>query len=165
MSHTPPPPPPPAQPTGGLVPVGLGTRFGAKLLDWLILLIPNLVISVVVGGAGMSFRSSLDGRAIIASMMTTVLGFAYFTLLETSRGQTVGKMALSIKVVGPDGHLPTLETAARRNAYLLLPLIPVLGDIGQFVLVIVIAVTISSGPFNRGWHDNFAGGTAVVRTG
>ncbi len=161
----PPPPPPPPQPSGALVPVGLGTRFGAKLLDWLILLIPNLIISVVIGGAGASFRSSLDGRAVVAAMLSTVVGFAYFTLMETSRGQTLGKMALSIKVVGPDGHLPTLDVAARRNAYLLLSLVPVLGDIAQFVLVIVIAVTISSGPFNRGWHDNFAGGTAVVRAG
>lgn len=164
MSDTPPPPPPPPPASGGLVPVGLGTRFGAKLLDWLILVIPNLVIGFVVGGAGLSLRSSLSARSIIAAMMTTVLAFAYFTLLESSRGQTLGKMATSIKVVGPDGNVPTLEVAARRNAWLLLPLVPVLGDLAQFVLVIVIAVTISSGAFNRGWHDNFAGGTAVVRS-
>ncbi len=162
MSHTPPPPPPPT--SGGLVPVGLGTRFGAKLLDWLVLLIPNVAIGLVVAGATTSFRSSLDARGVVAAMITTVLSFAYFTLFESSRGQTLGKMAVSIKVVGADGHPPSLEVASRRNAWLLLPLVPVLGDIAQLVVVIVIAVTISSGPFNRGWHDNFAGGTAVVRT-
>lgn len=164
MSYTPPPPPPPPPTSGGLVPVGLGTRFGAKLLDWLILLVPNVVISVAVGGAATTFRNSLSGRSVLASMLTTVLAFAYFTWLESSRGQTLGKMAVSIKVVGADGRVPTLDVAMRRNAWLLFPLVPLLGDIAQLVIVVVIAVTISSGPFNRGWHDNFAGGTAVVRT-
>ncbi|WP_436796218.1 RDD family protein [Actinospongicola halichondriae] len=163
MSYTPPPPPPPPPSPGALVPVGLGTRFGAKLLDWLVLLVPNVILSVVVGGTATSFRSTFTLRGVVAAMLATALTFAYFTFLESSRGQTVGKMAVSIKVVGADGHPPSLEVAARRNAWLLLPLVPVVGDIAQFVLVIVIAVTISSGPFNRGWHDNFAGGTAVVR--
>ncbi len=163
MSFPPPPPPPPPTPAA-LVPVGLGARFGAKLLDWLVLLVPSLVLSFVVGGVATTIRSTFTIRGVVAAMLTTILAFAYFTFFESSRGQTPGKMALSIKVVGADGHPPTLDVAARRNAWLLAPLVPVIGDVAQFVLVIVIAVTIGSGPFHRGWHDNFAGGTAVVRT-
>jgi hypothetical protein len=53
--------------------------------------------------------------------------------------------------------------SARRNAWMLLSMVPLLGGLAQLVVVIVIGVTINSDPFKRGWHDNFAGGTAVVR--
>jgi uncharacterized RDD family membrane protein YckC len=72
-------------------------------------------------------------------------------------------MALGYKVVGPDGAHPTPEVSAKRNAWMLLSVVPLLGGLAQLVIVIVIAVTINSDPFKRGWHDNFAGGTAVVR--
>lgn len=161
---SPPPPPPPGPAPDPLVPVGLGTRFGAKLIDWLVLVVPTLVLAVVFGGAATAgFRSEFTVRDYAIATVSTLLSFAYFVLLESSRGQTVGKMALGIKVVGPDGHPPTTETAVRRNVWSIVSLVPILGDIVQLVLVIVIAVTISSGHFHRGWHDNFAGGTAVVR--
>jgi uncharacterized RDD family membrane protein YckC len=176
MSETPPPPPPPGEnppppppppPAGGaqpgLEPVGPWPRFGAKVIDYLVLLIPFFIISAVIGGDGTGPVGATDGREILAGIVTTVLGYAYFVYLESTRGQTVGKMALSYRVIGPDGAVPSTEMAARRNAYLLLSVIPFVGGIAQFVLVIVIAVTISSDPFKRGWHDNFAGGTAVVR--
>lgn len=146
------------------MPVGLGTRFGAKLIDWIVLVVPTLVLAVVFGGAATAgFRSEFTVRDYLIAAVATLLSYAYFVLLESSRGQTVGKMAVGIKVVGADGHPPTLEVAAKRNVWSIVSLVPLLGDIVQLVLVIVIAVTISSGPFNRGWHDNFAGGTAVVR--
>lgn len=159
----PPPPPPPGGGQPGLEPVGTWPRFGAKVIDYLVLLIPIFIISLVVGGDGTGAVSATGGRQILASMITTLLAYGYFVYLESTRGQTVGKMALSYKVIGPDGGVPSTEVAAKRNAYLLLGLIPILGGIAQFVLVIVIAVTISSDSFKRGWHDNFAGGTAVVR--
>ncbi len=146
------------------MPVGLGARFGAKLIDYLILIVPSVILAVTFGEAAtVNFRGSFGIRSYIIGVASTLLTFGYFVYLESTRGQTVGKMALSIKVVGPDGHPPTREVAARRNAWAVVSIVPFLGDIVQLVLVIVIAVTIGSGPFNRGWHDNFAGGTAVVR--
>lgn len=106
---------------------------------------------------------SADAGDLIAGVITTLLGFAYFVWLESTRGQTVGKMALGFRVVGPDGATPSTEVAAKRNAWLLVSLIPFLGGIIQLVIAIVIGVTIGSDSFKRGWHDNFAGGTAVVR--
>lgn len=162
-----PPPPPPPPPGGGqpagLQPVGAWPRFGAKVIDGLVLLIPSFIISAVIGGGGPAGVGAAGGAAMVAGLITTLLTYAYFVYLESTRGQTVGKMALSYKVIGPDGALPSTEVAAKRNAYLLLGIIPFLGGLAQLVLVIVIGVTISSDAFNRGWHDNFAGGTAVVR--
>ena len=97
-------------------------------------------------------------------IFTTLLVYGYYVYLEMTKGQTVGKMALSFKVDRPRwraAHAGRRPCAATPR--LLLGIVPILGGLAQFVIVIVIAVTISNDPFNRGWHDNFAGGTAVVR--
>ena len=157
----PPPPPPPGGGYGGLEPVGPGMRLLAKIIDGLVLAVPVIAIAAIVGdGLGAS-----GGRAFLANIFTTLLGFGYYTYLEMTKGQTVGKMALSLKVIGPDGGVPTSEQAARRNAYVLLGIIPTaLGALVSLGVAVAIAVTISNDPFKRGWHDNFAGGTAVVRS-
>lgn len=160
----PPPPPPPGSNQPVLQPIGTWPRFGAKIIDIMVLLVPIFGITwLIAGGAQAGTIQSTDGSVVLANILTTLLTYAYFVYLESTRGQTVGKMALGYKVIGPDGGLPSTEAAAKRNAYLLLGLVPFLGGLVQFVLLIVIAITISSDPFKRGWHDNFAGGTAVVR--
>jgi uncharacterized RDD family membrane protein YckC len=93
--------------------------------------------------------------------------------MESSRGQSLGKMALKLHTRGPDGGNPTLEQAVRRNIWAgaaVLAIVPVVGGlIGgllELVAVIVIAVTINGDPVARqGWHDKFAGGTRVVKEG
>ncbi len=89
---------------------------------------------------------------------------------ENSRGQTLGKQFLKLRVVGPDGANPTYEQSFRRNIFVaanLITWIPVLGivvSLAVLVGVILIAVNISSDPVSRqGWHDRFAGGTRVVK--
>lgn len=165
MSDFPPPPPPPPGPAPtGLEPIGPWLRLVARIVDGLILFIPTLIISLVIGGTGSNaFGGELGFRSFVATVLTTALTFGYYVYLESERGQTLGKQILKLKVIGPDGNHPTTEESAKRNAWLLLSILPVLGGLAQFVLVIVIAVTINSDPFKRGWHDNFAGGTAVVR--
>jgi uncharacterized RDD family membrane protein YckC len=144
--------------------VGPWPRFGARFIDGLVLFIPTIIIAGIVGAGTSPMGGGADGAGLLAGVITTVITLGYYVWLESSRGQTVGKMALGYKVVGPDGGLPTTEQSFRRNAWVLLPIIPILGSLAQFVIAIVIGVTISSDAFNRGWHDNFAGGTAVVRS-
>ena len=144
--------------------MGPWPRFGARFIDGLVLFIPTIIIAGIVGAGTSPMGSAADGAGILAGVITTLITLGYYVWLESSRGQTVGKMALGYRVVGPDGALPTTEQAFRRNAWVLLPVIPILGSLAQFVVAIVIGVTISSDAFNRGWHDNFAGGTAVVRS-
>jgi uncharacterized RDD family membrane protein YckC len=144
------------------VPVGPWWRLLARIIDGLILFVINVVIVAIIGGGTGAFGET-GVRAFAAGIVTTAVGYAYYVFLESSRGQTLGKMALSFQVVGPDGGLPSTEQAAKRNAWLLLSILPVLGGLAQLVIAIVIGVTINSDPFKRGWHDNLAGGTAVVR--
>lgn len=177
---TPPPPPPAPAPAAGYgaapsagQPAGLGLRFAAKLIDFILIFIVNLVVfvPVVVGnlvagqnGANPFFSTGFSAGAVVASLVLVILELAYFVFLEQSRGQTLGKMAVSIKAVGPGGANPTTGEAFKRNAWLLLSIIPVIGGLAWLGFAIAIAVTISNDPANRGIHDRFAGGTQVVRT-
>ncbi len=91
-------------------------RFGAKLIDWLVLVIPVFFISAVVGGNGSGALNATGGREVVAGIISTLVTYGYFVWMETARGQTVGKMALNFKVIGPDGGLPSQDVALRRNA-------------------------------------------------
>jgi uncharacterized RDD family membrane protein YckC len=79
---------------------------------------------------------------------------------------------MKLQTRGPHGQNPTTEEALKRNAFLaigVLGIIPVVGALApllSLVAVIAIAVTISNNTETRqGWHDNFAGGTRVVKLG
>jgi uncharacterized RDD family membrane protein YckC len=104
-------------------------------------------------------------------VISALIALAYFTLMEANRGQTIGKMLLKLQTRGPGGGRPTTQEALRRNAFTAIPIlgiIPVLGALAgllSFIAMITIAVTISRNTVTRqGWHDDYAGGTTVMRT-
>ena len=171
--------------TGGIgQPADLWLRFAARLVDFVLLAIVNfLVVGIVVVGMligtsggnvtgfGVTTGSSWAASAV-STILTTLITLAYFTFLESSRGQTLGKMLLKLETRGPDGGRPTMEQALKRNAFTaigVLGIIPVLGFIAPLLslaAVIMVAVTINNNQATRrGWHDDFAGGTMVVRIG
>jgi uncharacterized RDD family membrane protein YckC len=150
------PPPPDAAAVTGTA--GLGARFGARILDGLIVFIPA---SILLGLAGLGMGGlALDSWLFNA--ITSLLWFGYYVYFESTSGATLGKKLLNIKVVAADGTPPSTEAAAKRNIWMLFGLVPIIGGIAQLVAVIVIAVTISSNEANRGKHDEFAG-TGVLR--
>lgn len=175
---TPSQPEPPAFPTepsvaaGPGAPADLGTRFLARLIDsilisivtfWIIvgLFIPALFTNAATG---FDFFGGFRLSSIVGSILTAAVVIGYFAFMESRTGQTVGKMLIGLKTVGPDGNPPTMEQAIKRNAFYALSIIPILGGLAQLAAVIYIAVTINSSPTNTGWHDEFAGGTKVIRT-
>jgi uncharacterized RDD family membrane protein YckC len=175
---TPPPPPPPPPPAPGYQPAGsmagqtadLGIRIGARLIDAVILMIVQfaIIVPIIIGAmfsdvSGFGFGWSIG--TLVMQILVAVLYIGYFAFLESSRGQTVGKMLLKLKTVGPDGGNPTMEQAIKRNAWLALSIVPIIGGLLQLAAIIYIMVTINSDPANRGWHDQFAGGTSVIRVG
>ena len=122
-------------------------------------------------GWGMGSGASWAASAV-ASVVTAAITLAYFAFLESSRGQTVGKMLLKLETRGPTGGRPTMEQAVRRNAFTaigVLGIIPFFGFLAgllSLAAVIMIAVTINKNTeTRRGWHDDFAGGTTVVKIG
>lgn len=161
----PPPEPPrpdapaPAAPAGTAY-AGLGKRFLARIIDGLLVGIPLTIILAVLPGVR---AGGLVGNAVIS-----VAGFAYFLFLETSQGATLGKQWLKMAVRDQAGSSPiSTDASMRRNWWVLLgvlggvPVIGAIASLASLVIVIIIAVTISSDDRNQGWHDKL-GGTLVV---
>jgi uncharacterized RDD family membrane protein YckC len=135
----------------------LGRRFAARLLDGLILLIPVVIVTAIVGG-GFNIGTQNDtGREALATLVGLLITFGYFVLCESEAGGTLGKSALGLEVTGPDGH-PTVVQAMKRNAFILLSAIPgTIGGLLSLAVAITIAVTISRSPIGQGLHDRWAG--------
>lgn len=165
-SDYPPPPPPPGEygqygapgfppPLGGAQPGGLGIRFGARLIDGILVGVVGGIIVYAIG---------LSSNIWITGLFTGVLTFVYYVALEVSQGWTVGKKVLGLSVHGPGGApKPTLQQSAIRNSWTLLPIIPFVGGLLALIAYIVIAVTINGSPTKQGKHDELAGGTQVVK--
>ena len=179
-------PPPRQGETGGGVgqPADLMPRFVARLIDYIMLaLVEAIVFGLVAVGMVAASRTEnvttwgngawpLFTVNPFSSVISAAIALLYFTLMEGTRGQTVGKMLLKLETRGPGGGRPTMEQSLRRNAFTgigILGVIPFLGFVAgllSLAAVIAIAVTISNDTAtHRGWHDNFAGGTTVVRVG
>lgn len=183
MTEQPPPPAPGYDPSvgpqAGARPAELLDRFLARLIDGILLAVVNVIIvSVLVVGALMGESGGLYGASgyaatAVSAVIGAVIYVGYFAWMESSRGQTVGKMVMKLRTLGPTGGNPTLEQAVRRNIWMgagLLGVIPIIGGlIGallELAAVIMIAVGISNDTANRrAWHDHFAGGTRVVKEG
>lgn len=180
--QTPPPGPgrPVSGPTATTRPGELLDRFLARLIDGVLLAVVNgiivtaLVVGAIMGDSGGMYGTGSDyAAAAVSSVLTAAIYLGYFGLLESTRGQTVGKMVMKLWVLGPNGGNPTLEESLRRNCWLafgVLGVVPVVGGLvgalATLVAVIMIAVGINSDTVGRqGWHDRFAGGTHVVKAG
>lgn len=175
------PPPPPMESAPGVgQPADLMTRFLARLIDYVLLAIVQIfVVGVIVVGAIMGSTTTGFGSdaTFAASAVSAVLGAAiylgYFAFMESSRGKTVGKMALKLETRGAAGGKPTLDEAVKRNAFTAIGVIGIIPVLGWFLspllslaAVIMIAVTINNNTATRqGWHDQFAGGTSVIKVG
>lgn len=187
MSAPPPPsspygaaPPPPPGPSGPR-PGELLDRFLARLVDAVLLAVVAFLVNILFLGAllasgGLDSGLGMGGSrftayGVVTSLVTAAIYLGYYGLMESSRGQTVGKMVTRLHVQGASGGTPTLEEALKRNiwlAYPILGVIPFLGflaGIAALVAVILIAVQINNDvPEHRPWTDRFAG-TRVLKEG
>jgi len=159
-------------------PAELLNRFLARLIDHVLL---GVVFGILWGVFSAIFLTGFTHSTgewflfyLFLSVISVAVNLAYFALMESSRGQTVGKMLLKLRTYGPDGvSNPTMEQALRRNGYVAINLISVIPFIGTLIAglgtlaaVIYIAITLNSDvPDHQGWHDRFAGGTRVLQVG
>lgn len=183
--YPPPPPPPPYQqqpyqqqsyqqpPTTAGQPGDLGSRFLARIIDGILVGVVGGVVFGVLGVAawGIGGNGGSYFFGVLSTIASTALALGYYAFMESSRGQTVGKMVMKLRVQNLEGQNPTMEQAIKRNSWIALSLIGILPILGGFIgglaslaAVIYIAVTINSDTVTRrGWHDQF-GTTRVVRT-
>ena len=136
-------------------------RLGARIIDWIILLVPTIIIFFYVFFYAIDTDS--DGSSIAyllaATVLVTVIGILYEVTLVATRGQTLGKMATGITVIRSDnGQIPGWGKSTGRWALPnLLGFIPYIG----VLITIVCYLSLTWGHNHQGWHDK-AAGTYVI---
>ena len=133
-----------------LVSAGISIRIAARLIDTLIL-----------GAVGVTLGQRI-GYSYDWLLITAALVLAYFVLADHLAGGTVGKLALGLRVIGPDGNRPTIKQSLGREAFTLAGAVPFAGPVLALVAWIWIFVSVRSNPLRQGKHDLLAGGTRVV---
>ncbi len=127
---------------------GFWLRFGALVIDLVIVQIANAIVSALLiplslaGGMGV-ILFAYGGDLLV----TVLLPALYFVLLTGQRGQTLGKMALGIKVVDEAGQTPGLKRALQRET------------LGKFVSTIALGLGflwVAWDKEKQGWHDKIA---------
>jgi len=124
----------------------VGRRFLAALADGLILAAVNAVLVLLFA------KSSTAGQTG-RSLLSALIGLAYYVYFIGSRGQTPGKMALGIKVVKTDGSQPNYVTAFLRE---------VVGKILSSVVFLLGYLWAIWDAKKQTWHDKIAG-TLVIK--
>lgn len=138
-----------------LPPGGLVTRFFARLIDGILVALLVAVLPFV-----------FDADIWVTGVFSGAAMFLYFLAFEITVGWTPGKKLLGLQVRGAAGAAkPDPKQSAIRNAFTLLPIIPIIGGPLAVIAYIVIAVTIASSSTKQGKHDEIAGGTQVVKSG
>ncbi len=128
--------------------VGVGAQVEVEYMGFWIRL-----VAAIIDGALVTVAGGVLGL-LVPSHISVFLGWVYAVLFIGLRGQTLGKMALGIKVVDANGDVPGIGRAALREI------------VGKFVSAIVIMLGylwVGWDPQKRAWHDHIAG-TYVVRS-
>ncbi len=121
---------------------GLGWRAAATLVDAVVLAIPNWILIFLLGGATAVFM-----------LVSLAIGLGYYVGLELTRGATLGKMALGMRVARADGGPLDAQAALLRN---------VLRIVDGFCCYLVGAILVLQSPRRQRLGDRVAG-TVVVR--
>jgi uncharacterized RDD family membrane protein YckC len=114
-----------------------GRRVLAIIVDGLVLGVLFWVMSLIFGTSSAEGGMASASLGTLGTLLYLILAFAYFTLLEGNRGQTLGKMLLGIKVVREDnGEVPGLGAAAIRTVLRLIDVLPFAYLVGYISILI-----------------------------
>lgn len=170
---TPPPmdapymPPPPGAPAPGYQvyqpgmaagghgqPAEPAMRLLARVIDSILMVIIGFILAAAFGVGLVASGGDSDvstGLVLLVGLVGTAIAIAYEVLMLASRGQTLGKMAVGIKVVRLDGQPLDIQSAAKRHSPSIvlrligvIPLVGLLGSLGLFILAIANVVMVFS---------------------
>lgn len=140
-----------------LEPAGIGSRFGAMLVD-LAIQLGIAIAGLIVGGILSIWVDMATGSTVFTALLIIsgfLLLFGYFILFETIwNGQTPGKRAFGLRVVRDGGRPVDFFSVATRNLVRIADFLPVSYAIG--------AGTIFFSPQYKRLGD-MAAGTVVIR--
>lgn len=94
---------------------GFWIRVTAAILDGFVVLLLQGVLGGLLLMAGMLNGSANEGLGLLVQIFTLLLNFVYYIFFTGYCGQTLGKMAVRIKVVRCDGAPLTYPRAAFRE--------------------------------------------------
>ena len=119
---------------------GLGRRFTALVLDFVILSLVFFPVTRIVKGVWlMSSTDHLWGYGWIVTdplcLIFLVVIFLYFVFLEGFWGGTVGKRLTGLRVVGVDGQIPGVRRALVRNLLRVVDALPALNILGVVLIL------------------------------
>ena len=141
---------------------GFWRRFGAMLIDIIILSIPLSIIQRMIGAYTFvdfwirhrSFEA-ITGAIVAYSIFATIVRWLYFALLESGRMQaTVGKLAVGIIVTDESGQRISFGRATGRH----------FGKIISTIILLFGYFMMLWDDRNQTLHDKMAG-TLVVKKG
>lgn len=133
---------------------GRWSRLWASILDGLVMMIILLPMMHF-----MDVFSKMDEHGNLPASLTitlAVLGVVVFLMINghylVTRGQTVGKMALDIRIVDANGNLPAKDQLFKRYfVYFGISHLPFVGDFLSFANILLIF-----GRTKQCGHDHFA---------
>ena len=157
------------QPPSAATPYGPGygvqatTQFGgfwrrllAYIIDAIIVGIATGIVEAIIGAIFRASGTDVTGTGVRGGLVSLVLGLLYFGYLWSRNGQTIGYMALGMRLVRADGQPVSFLLGALR--YLLIYLSFAI----CLIPAIVSAFMIGLGDRKQAIHDLICG-TLVVR--
>lgn len=139
------------------------SRLGASLIDMIISLVFLLPLIYFTGGFDGFSQNPPVAMSYTYQILLSVLSIGLYcainwTLLAT-KGQTVGKSVMDMRIVNLDGTQPSRTNILikRYAPYVLIPYIPFIGTIVSFIGIVMIF-----GKQKRCLHERIAG-TKVVK--
>ena len=137
--------------------IGFGRRFVAYFIDGIILWIAQFIITFCSSTAVFTVSSeggedAVNTLNLLFSCISILISAGYFVIFWATTGQTLGKMAMGIKIVNIDGTPISWGKALLRY----------LGYIVSSLVLLIGFIWIAFDARRQGWHDKIAG-TYVVR--
>jgi len=141
---------------------GLGRRLTARIIDYVLLAVVGVPLTLLAYSGSSHDRTA---RTVGVDVVLALVGFVYEGLMLTlSRGQTVGKKVMRVRVaVLADGSVPSGSTGWIRSAVFWLPGIISFLCIPALFSLLNILWCLWDRPYRQCLHDK-AAKTVVVRT-
>lgn len=151
-------------------PAGLGNRFLARLIDFVVVVIAPLIVLYLIAPDSPNAADVANGTArppdsadttfAVLVLVWYVLQLLYeFLMLAGFDGQTLGKAIMKVKVVRLDGRPIGIGGAAAR-VYVQTLISTCTCGLGGFLFA--LSPLLDNGPWKRGWPDRIAS-TVVIR--